>query len=413
MKVLICFEEPIHYGLAASSRVNCYARAIISSGAKAEIIMPFSFLAKPEIEFEKSGLYSGVPFLYIKHLPFHPRKKYALPIAALILLTNKWLGYLGYLLYFLVNRRRYDAVLIYKFSTVYTLLIQLVNIGKPVVSELCEIPCHGKRGVAKSIHRFIKEQTIFKLFDGFIVISENLCNYIKLHKAEKSKILKVPILYGDFTPTSKTLISAKLEKYEEIDYILHSGSLSESKDGIIGILKAFACARQILDREIKLVITGFVEYASNKNTILKIIDEAGINEAVHFVGFLNKEELAFLQSYSKLAVINKYQNEQNYFCFPTKLAEYLSNAVPVICTSVGEVTRYLKHNENAYVINPGDKDALCAEICNAFTNEPQRKILARNGQQLAAQNFHFSVHSQSLNLYFKSVLQSKNAGKSI
>jgi glycosyltransferase involved in cell wall biosynthesis len=396
MKVIILFNESIHFGLAAASRVSYYAKGLEENGTETTIVMPFSFLAKENIYFEQRGIFNDAKYIYLSFLNYHPKKKYPFPLNGIVLYFNRWLGYLKYLSYFINNRSNYDVVYVYRFSTFFTLLIQLFNFKKVVVSELCEIPYQSDVGLKQKINRFIREKTVFKLFDAYVVISETLQEYIKIHKSKKAKLIKIPILTEKFDVDN-------IYSKSEFPYMVHAGSITEKKDGIVGMIKAFAVAVKSIPFPVKFIITGYLESSPDKIEIKKCIQDNNLAAFINFVGFITKEELQLLQSKSVLAILNKHENEQNNYCFPTKLAEYLSNGIVVIATTVGELKNYLIDGKNAYLIPPGNIELMAQKIIAVFTNEEESLRISKSGKELADLQFNYKIQCKRLNTFFQQI----------
>ena len=347
------FEESIHYGLAAASRVMCYAKGLEKNNCEVEIQMPFCYVKNQNKTFCAQGNYEGVNYRYLSFFTYNPFTRFRYPLGQIIAVLFSWLGYWKILAEAYVRKNDIHVMYIYRFSSFYTFLIQLLNSRLLLVSELCEIPYHDKTGIYGKIHRWIRENLVFPRFDAFVVISENLSVYIQEHTSKLIKSIKVPVL------AEEKLDSEPLEPAQtlpESPYILHTGSLSDKKDGITGMLKAFALALPELAQEVKFVMTGYIEYSNDKLKILEVIDKFKIREKVIFTGFVSVKHLSHLQKHASLAIINKPFTEQNLYNFPTKLAEYMLHGIPVVATRYGEITNYLTDNVNVYFVDKGDPE---------------------------------------------------------
>ncbi|MEI7526678.1 MAG: glycosyltransferase, partial [Mariniphaga sp.] len=215
------------------------------------------------------------------------------------------------------------------------------------------------------------------------------------------KSIKVPVL------AEEKLDSEPLEPAQtlpESPYILHTGSLSDKKDGITGMLKAFALALPELAQEVKFVMTGYIEYSNDKLKILEVIDKFKIREKVIFTGFVSVKHLSHLQKHASLAIINKPFTEQNLYNFPTKLAEYMLHGIPVVATRYGEITNYLTDNVNVYFVDKGDPELMAEKITDAFTNELKRHFISENGMKLAQKEFDIVYQGARMKEFFSNLL---------
>lgn len=400
MKVIILFSESLHYGLAAASRVMAYAKGLQESGAKVEIVMPYTFVKKNVTPFEQNGEFNGVNYKYLSFSNYNPFEKYPKGISHAIAFSKTYLSYILYFIYFITNKSNYQVLFIYKFSSFMTYLFLKFNAYKVKVSELCEIPYHDQFGETKIKNRSRREKYVFPLFDAFVAISENLRLYITEKTGNKAAIIKVPILYQPQKPfISKT--------FPPIPFFIHSGSLSESKDGIVSMLAAFGKAKNELNIPFHFNITGYLENSPDKKNILAVIEKYHIQDSVFFKGFVSKAELLSLQLGASLAIINKADNEMNHYNFPTKLSEYLTNQIAVIASEIGELKNYLSNNENVYFYQPNDMDGLVNCIKDAMTDNQKREQIAINGRKLAEESFSHTIQGKRLHAFFESLITNK------
>jgi glycosyltransferase involved in cell wall biosynthesis len=170
----------------------------------------------------------------------------------------------------------------------------------------------------------------------------------------------------------------------------------ENKDGIIGMLRAFKIAVDRLAQPIKFVITGDVKGSTEYKMVANLISKEELSDLIIFTGFLDKEELGGYLMHSSLAIINKSNNIQNQFCFPTKLSDYLMYEVPLIITSVGESAAYLKNGINAHIVDPEDTNMLASKIIQVLRNPEQSKSMAKKAKSLIEKDFNYSYQGQRL-----------------
>jgi glycosyltransferase involved in cell wall biosynthesis len=397
MKVKFVFAESIHYGLAAASRVMAYAKGLSESNCEVEIIMPYTFVKEDVEAFSQNGIFNGVSYTYLEFSTHNPYTKYPKGISHLIAIYKRKLGYLKFLSNSIFNRKTYDIIVVYKLSTIFTWLLFLLNSGKLRVSELCEIPYHDQHGNKKKLNRRIREIVLFPLFDLVIVISKNLDDYASKHISKNAAILRVPILY------QKTHI--ELRKYKpEIPYFVHSGSLTESKDGVLSFLKAFGMAIQETNIPFHFYFTGYLNSSPDKKQIIEVIEKYQLMDKGEFRGFLSKSDLLKLQEGASAAIINKANNEMNFYNFPTKLAEYMFNEIAIISSRVGELGNFLTENEDVLFFEPNDIKGLKDAIVLIMRDEDLRIKLAVNGRKTAERQFAHTIQGKRLYDFFQTRL---------
>lgn len=103
-------------------------------------------------------------------------------------------------------------------------------------------------------------------------------------------------------------------------------------------------------------------------------------------------------------IINKYNTQQNRYCFSTKLGEYLALKKPVIITNIGEAMNYLNET-NAYIVEPGDPQLIANNIISIINNKEKSKRIAENAYQLTLKEFNSTYQTKRIISYFtKSLL---------
>ena len=246
--------------------------------------------------------------------------------------------------------------------------------------ELNELP-YGT-GVETDLtkkNRKVMLEKIFPKFDFIWAISGSLYDLAKKY-AQQAKIIKVPIM------VEGQLVGTDFPE-QKIPYIFHSGSLYEQKDGICGMLDAFGMACQKLNTPIEYILTGKLEESPHADELKRIIDKYGIAERVRFVGYLDMPTLRKYQKNCFLTIINKYDTQQNRYCFSTKLSEYLSFSRPVITTTVGEANSYLKDRVNAFIVEPHKPELIADKIVYAFSHPEEVEKMGKEGHKLTKKEF--------------------------
>jgi glycosyltransferase involved in cell wall biosynthesis len=402
MKILLLYEDMPQVGLAAANRIVLYTKGLLETDVEAKIVAPFGFRVKVDMDINQSGYFNGAPYTFVSFLPYHPRWKYPLLIAGLIFYYKKWLGYTRLLLQLLFNRRSYDLLFIYEFSVLYTFLLQIVSCGKPNVLESCEIPFVDLNEPFKTKKRKQREKLNFRFADGFLVISEALIKYLGNLGIPQDKLLKIPIL----TNISRDESNKKSTNRYKIPYILHIGSLTQQKDGIFTILEAFGKAKPLFKKEIHYYFTGDFSKYSDSDTFHKLINQYHLQGSITFLGYISQIQLDELLDNASLAIIYKEPNEQNMYCFPTKLGDYLSHGIPTIITDVGEMANYVVNGEHGWVIEACDVELLINKMVDVV-NLPESKKIHQNSKQLAKNSFNYQIHAVRLKVFFEHLVNTR------
>lgn len=400
MKVYIVTGEPFPNGMAATNRIKCYAKAIISQGIDCEVIVirKTESPANPHNTIGLGIADNVIPFRYVLGSPI-PNKNYF--IRNIQGLTAKRCT-----IHYLKKRLNKSDVVFGYLGNNVDLIVKLIDLahnkGAVFCRELNEYPF-----VTVEESRFQREKTIlyekiFPRLDGIIVISDALYKYVKPLVSNTCIIQKIPILvdYIQFAIPDKSSINSP-------PFIFHAGTLTEKKDGFIGMLEAFAIAVKKVSYSLRFIIAGNIDNSPDKERILYTINEYNLKDKVIFLGLLKTEEILKYLSKASLVILNKYPNQQNQYGFSTKLGEYLAAGKPVIMTKVGEAMNWLVDGVNSYVIDYGDVQQLANTIVRAFENDEERMRIGRNARMLCEKCFDYKQYGNALVDMFEQMIKSK------
>jgi glycosyltransferase involved in cell wall biosynthesis len=347
-----------------SKRLALYERGLKEAGVDAVIVTThrpansaFSAYADPFI------------------IPFHVRKQHheTLKSADVILVDGfNWFSFFWFGFWYGGGKRKLIYELNERPGTVYT-------------SRLLELPPIKKIGL------FLNKVSM-KVFDGFIVISEPLREYIGSRKKADAQVVKLPIIIDTKEPF--------VEVQQEIPahpYIVHTGALSQQKDGIVDVFRAFAKVNAQLGNVLHFYVAG------KKNAppgvleeIDRVINAGGLKDNVHFIGVISEDTLRTLQKHCLFLVLPKPDNEQNRNNFPTKLGEFLAFSKPVITTPIGDMKYYMKQGESAIIVEPGNTDQIAEAMIRLMNDKALSERLGNAGKKLAEQEFDYAILGRRL-----------------
>lgn len=394
MKIFFVTREPYPYGAAMTNRLYCYAKGIIGNGYDCEIV-----ICKPTENYnnvrnqECNGVYNGTSFHYstkstIRSKNFITRR------------INDILGYTKTFFYLISKTKEADIVIETSKSKLWYFFLFIARLvcSFKLVYELNEYPLifEGETESVKKSRQKL-EKYAFSRLNGIIAISETLKEYA--HSVTKAKVIKVPIIVDSEIVNSIKTDIAPLN----VPYIFHSGTLTEQKDGVCGMLEAFGIAKSRLPKNTKFILTGNIAKSPDKKAIEDIINKYEIGESIEFTGYLDTETLRRYQKYCSLAIINKYPTTQNKYCFATKTSEYLVFARPIIITNVGEAMNFFKNNDNAYIVEPNIPSLIAEKIIEIFNNPEMASIIGERGKLLTMNDFNNIVQGKRMIEFFKTL----------
>ncbi len=285
-----------------------------------------------------------------------------------------------------VKQNKLDALVIFTIEIVpiFFLLKLAHSLNVKVFHERTELPyalVGSSRKNQLLLNIYLKK--LLPLFDGVFVISDKLNTYIQQFNPATQKLLTVVDL--SFFKTEKP--SAYPFKY-----IGYCGTISGNKDGVPILIEAFA---KITNRfpELKLVLVG---NNSNKAAIKETLDaikRLSLTDKVIFTGLVDRNMMPVILCNAEILVVSKPDNEQNAGNFPIKIGEYLATGKPLVATNVGEIPKFLKDGENAFLAIPGSSESFAQKMEEALSNHDKAFAIGQNGKKIAKDFFDYKIQA--------------------
>lgn len=398
MKIIIVTGESFPNGMAAVSRIKCFARAFQQGGADCEVLVcrRTEVYGKPPHNTDGNGVCEGIPYRYIGGSPLRGSNVFVRKF-------NDCLDILHTEHYLKNNLSAGDVLFLYMGDSA-GLSIRFIKVarrkGAKCIRELCELPYGtGKETRCAKWMRAYTLRRQFPLLDGVVSISDALLEYAKAHTRPSCKHVKVPIMV-DFDKYNLEDASADAE----FPYIFHAGTLYEQKDGILGMIEAFGMAVGKLPETVRFVLAGRVEDSPHCVEIERLIEKYELHDRIRFTGYLFGEQLRKYLAGASLVILNKYRTQQNYYGFSTKLGEYLAAGKPIIITDVGEAMNWLKDGETAMVTLAEDVKALSGGIVKVFSDLPCARQIGASGKELCRRCFDYRNWSAPLMDFAKRIV---------
>lgn len=394
MKVYILTSQPFPNGMASTNRIKCYAKAIQQSGIQCEVVIftRTEVYGKPPKNTNNKGWSEGIHYTYIGDTPIRHKNFFIRQI-------NDFKDRLKTLLYVSKKLQKDDILLSYdgKYVRFINLVIGILHKKKAkFVRDLCELPYGTSKETLRNIK--LRKFTLTRQFpkcDGFIAISDNLVKMAEKYKRSDALVLKIPIMV-DFEKYSLPDKSSEAP----VPYIFHSGTLLEQKDGILGMIESFGIASQKIPFPIKFISTGSKEKSPHENAINRLIEKYHLDDSLVFTGFISEDKLREYLAKASLVIINKYNTQQNMYCFSTKLGEYMAARKPVIITNIGEAMNWLTNNKDAYIVETENNEALADKIIEAFSNKHMRHAIGQNGYITCKKCFNYRNYNDIIKDFF-------------
>ncbi len=377
MRVGIVYSGTFPEGLGAARRIHYIARLMQRAGAHPTVLitLPGDFGRAPTAAEGVSD--EEIPFQYVGGL-LQRRSGMAKFIDYAQYFTAIWRK-------FPQLARRFDAFYIYA-STPYFLepLRRIIHrMERPFVLEKTELwrSLEPPRTTWKArVAKWLTVRYEDRLLDGargLVVISPALDRHYQWFPGPR---LLLPVLadYEWLRP-----IHRRSPTYR-IGYV---GTFSY-KDGIDGILRAFLR----LHHRIPHLRLSLIGYSPAIWRIQRWVKRYRLERSVDFHLSVPDHQLPALLAECDTLVINRRNVPASRYGFPTKLAEYLATANPVIAAQVGDLPHYFTHGRDIWFVPPDDEAALENAIAQRYDEYERFQRIGHAGRTRGRELFHYEHH---------------------
>lgn len=268
--------------------------------------------------------------------------------------------------------------------------------GHIYFSEKSEFPDFQNYSNSKLLQRWManKKHAAFKRhvlpqLNGFALMTKTLVEYYKKNQGPLPQLLHLPMTVDleRFAGTHQPL------KELESPYIAFIGIMSDVKEGVDVLLKAFAHISNNFPSH-KLYLVGRWNYDTPNHQ--KLIKDLGLTGKAHWIGEYHRDKIPNILTNADLLVLPRPDSYQAKGGFPTKLGEYLAAGKPVCATTVGEIPDYLKDGESVYFSEPGSVSSLVHAIRKALSNPLLAQKVGIKGRLVAEKHFNKDIQAKSL-----------------
>lgn len=392
MKVGVFTFFPFPKGLAPTTRIIAYCKGLQKNGCKVEV---FSCRWNPDNEnIPLKGKVEGVPFQN-SHL-WHTKygKLFKVTIDKYLLYRNTIRNIKKSHLtepfdVFLVAN---DSVcLLSKYLPEFNKLgiktVFIIDEYPPAIQEL-------KNEVPQSWLESFKK--IDKYFSGRVLMTEALRDYYN----EKISVLPSHIMCSILDEGRfKNVIPQKSER----EYLCYMGNLMLKKDDICTIIRAFC---EIKDEfpGLDLHLYGNESTPEESQILRALISEQGAQNRVFLKGRVDYEQVPAILAGATLLVTAQPNTKRAEGGFPTKMGEYMMTGVPMVVTDVGEISHYVTHKIDCYMVPSESPHKYAETLRYALTHEDESKQIAKQAYENAYQNYSSKEVGEALVNFLQQII---------
>lgn len=368
-------------GDAATNRVLTFAKGFQEQGQKVHVVC-FGNEYTPDLE----GIFNGINYYH----PFGQKARNKYFIVRRFQKLFKYFTTFG-----LIKRLNDDEkiiavnILTNLFLThFYTWVLTKVFRTRLIV-ECSEHPLrHFQYGFFKKLSGKVKFYFEARLCDGIYCISRYLMDYHKDHGINQNKLLLVP----------STVDPARFIKKGEdpfpFHYIGYFGALTFWRDNVDLLVKAYAAVCQN-HAEVHLVLGGFGS-DKEREELGELITQMNIREKVKVLEYMQRDEILNYITHAHILVMVRSNNLEAMASYPSKLTEYIATGNPVITVNVGEISDYITDKENAFLVEPGNVDALAEKLEYVLDNYQDALEVGMKGKELTTTVFNYNYQAKRM-----------------
>lgn len=227
-----------------------------------------------------------------------------------------------------------------------------------------------------------------KKVDGLFVISSNL----------KKEFVKIGVRQDKIHIINMTVDESRFEGLEQQvcePYIAYCGTVSNSKDGVDTLIRAFEIVARY-NKILKLYIIGHIPVEEERYKNVELIRKLHLEDRVVLTGMMSSEIMPQILKNAKVLILARPDNLQAKYGFPTKLGEYLLTGNPVVITNTGDIRFFLEDRKSAMIAEPGNEEEIAHKILELLENQLLAKVIGENGKQVALRNFNNVIEARKI-----------------
>ncbi|MFA5233462.1 MAG: glycosyltransferase family 4 protein [Sulfurimonas sp.] len=173
------------------------------------------------------------------------------------------------------------------------------------------------------------------------------------------------------------------QKKDEVCYV---GGIAQIR-GIKEVVKAMG-----LTKNIKLNLVGAFSQKDVEDKVKNYDGWKNVNE----LGFLGREGVAEVMSYSKAGVVTFHPLPNHIDAQPNKMFEYMSAGLPVIASDFELWREIVEGNSCGICVDPLKPNGIAKAIEHIIAHSKEAKLMGQNGKKAVLEKYNWGVEEQKL-----------------
>ena len=374
-------------GDAATNRVYTYAKGFADNGMRVHVIC-----FRNDYHKEQNGEIDGIKF-------YHP---FAQSARSPWFIKRRWHNLRKYyntvrLLSEIRREHEIELIMAYTirlYTQAFAFLLAKFSGAKHVL-ERSEHPFKSyKSKLASNFNGRIRVAFEIVFSNYIFCISDYLIDFYSKRGASEEMVFKVPstVDAGRFNGVFQKQVPQK--------YICYSGSLTLMKDGVDILIRSYS--RIVTEfPDILLMLVGKADTTQDELFFRKLVADLHIEDKVIFTGKVPRDAVPSYICNAEVLTLARPRSIVADAGFPSKVSEYLSTGIPVVATKVGEITRYLTDNLNAYLAEPDSVDDFAAKLKEVLGDYSHAREVGLKGREVALSEFNYLFQAKRILQFMK------------
>lgn len=401
MKIIIVFTSPFPESDAGSNRIISYAREMIREGHTVIVhslqpsVRPSTKKSVSSFDVKVEGTYEGIKYVHPAGTVFWPEKGKGLLKKQLIRIRSYFMSFIR----LCKERKNIDIIHIYSHNTYahyyYYIVTRILRL--PYVAEFSEMPDIVKKSdyynetLPRKLKKFLVRKS-FSCFDGWILETQNLVDYYIPLANKKANYIIVPM-----TVEESRFVGLEKSSSEYGRYVGYCGNMRED-DGISILIKAFAKIAQDYP-DIRLLLAGNSRDVPAQKDLVR---QLGLDNRIVFLGYLQRNQIPIFLTNAEVLCLASPTSIRASATMPCKVGEYLCTGNPVVVTGQGEIFKYLKDGQNAFLAEPNSVDAYAEKLNYVLAHPEEANSVGEKGIETAIKEFGSASQANRILKYYNS-----------
>lgn len=248
----------------------------------------------------------------------------------------------------------------------------VLEVNAPLVLEQVEYRDLKLRETALGI-----EKLLFSEADAIFVPSRELADHVEGRVGGRPKVIVTPngVRSGHFSGPHPLAVRNGESSTEEFT-VVFLGSL-KPWHGLGVLVRAFRRLRRTVPNA-RLLVVG---KGPMRPEVEKLQLEMG-TDVVELTGELPHHEIPDRLRTADVGVA-PYPDLDPFYFSPIKVIEYMAAGLPVVASSIGQLTELIVQERTGLLVDPGDPDALAEALEELAQDRARRRRMGRRGQHRA------------------------------